>query len=134
VKKSAGKNSELNAAWEVGKSLWTKNYVETHRNLTFNWRTASNLAGLLKDHFTQKMIQLIGKAYTKLRAEKAANMLGIIPSHIPDFVAEQGWTIEGDFVLPKTAKLADSRELTADSITNITAMVNFLEKRHHVFN
>ena len=43
-KTKAGKNSELNASWKVGRALWSKDYVEVHKSLQgFAWRHAADL-------------------------------------------------------------------------------------------
>lgn len=134
-KTKAGKNSELNATWKVGQALWSKNYVEVHRSLNgFAWRISADLVDHFKSSYQKKMINLIAKAYQKIRSEKAADLLGVIPSNLEGIVNEMGWSISNGFVIPKKAQEEDTRQLSVDSIRNITTMVSFLEKRHHVFN
>lgn len=125
---------ELTSAWAVGKALIKRKYPDVYRHLdTGRWRMAEDLAQLFRAQFVERMTQLVAKAYSSLRVQQAAAMLGMTPANVTSFATSKGWTVTGDIIRPKAEEGGAAKQVKAQEVERVTRMLNFLEQKEHAF-
>jgi len=127
-------DNEVAAVWAVGKALTKRKYPDVYRHLDAGrWRVAEDLAQLFRAQFTERMTQLVVKAYSSLKVQQAAGLLGMSLGEVNSFANSKGWTITGEIVRPRAAGSGEAKQVQAKEVERVTKMLNFLEQKEHAF-
>lgn len=80
-------NSELLAAWAVGKFLIKNDLARAQKKIfSTHWRDGRDLATILKRKLTQDAKNLIAKTYVSIQINKAAELLGVSDFDLPSTI------------------------------------------------
>jgi hypothetical protein len=118
----------------VGKALTKRKYPDVYRHLDAGrWRVAEDLARLFRVQFAERMTQLVVKAYSSLKVQQAAAMLGMTPGDVCSFAVSKGWTVTADIIRPRAVGSGPAKQVQAKEVERVTNMLNFLEQKEHAF-
>jgi COP9 signalosome complex subunit 8 len=122
---------ELTAVWTVGQALWRKdmpNFYQTARS--FQWSpTIAPIMTQLIASIQEKMVRLIGTAYTSIQVDDVAALLGLSSPEVEVLAQGRGWTKSIEGLLqpvespPEEVVLASAEE----QLGKLTDFVTFLE-------
>jgi len=121
---------ELASVWSVGQRLWQRdmlNFYLTARSFQWSPAIAPIMAQLIES-IQEKMVRLIGTAYTSIQVDDVAILLGITPAEVEALATARGWTkidglLQPTEVPPEELVLASAEE----QLGKLTDFVTFLE-------
>lgn len=122
-------NSELGLIWEVGRKMWVRDYPETYKALQKDWtdniRTYMlTLQATIREH----AIVLVSKAYSSIREEELAALLGTSVIDAIEVARSRQWAVENNFVIPKQPETKTDLKVPSDSqMAQLADYVSFLE-------
>ncbi|XP_050731368.1 COP9 signalosome complex subunit 8-like [Eriocheir sinensis] len=83
---------ELAHIWEVGQHLWQRDLPAVYTALTHEWSpTVKDIMKALHEHVRNRAIELVGRAYTSIRADDFAQLLGMSVEEAASLAQGHGW-------------------------------------------
>merc|ERR1712150_87578 len=133
-------NSELQGIWKIGQSLWKRDFSGVYNNVKAKeWSaTTQPLIERLCVILRERMVRLIGQAYSVITIADFIRLLGLDEGEVVDFARNHNWEVDtdnklvkpkrGEVVTPQESKNAASNPEAFDQLMNsLTDYVTFLE-------
>nr|CAG4644359.1 EOG090X0F3A [Lepidurus arcticus] len=122
----------LSQIWTVGQNLWKKKPAETFAALRKDWsEQLKPFMELLEALLKEKMLDLIGRAYSSIKPEDMGSMVGLsVPEEAIGMAKELGWEhqLDSNMILPKAKpQLAPPAIPTEEQLSKLTQYISFLE-------
>jgi len=121
---------ELEAVWEVGRRLWTKDMSGFYQAAGgFQWSAPiAPIMNQLIEAVRQKTIRLIGTAYSSVRPQDVSTMLGLALPDVEVLANTRGWKVVDGMIepvefIPEDTPISSGEE----QIGKLTDYVAFLE-------
>jgi len=118
--------------WRIGQSMWKREYNNIYAALSINWPPAYQvLATKLLDQFRQRTFALLSRAYTSIRVNDAAVILGLSPADAIKATTQKGWQLEQATNTLKPVPVVEPivQKTGLDQLSDLTKYVVFLESR-----
>jgi len=123
-------NVELAAVWSVGQTLWLRdmpNFYLTARSFQWSATIAPIMAQLIES-IQEKMVRLIGTAYTSIQVDDVAALLGITAEETGALAISRGWTMNEGLIQPTESPPEELVLASAEEqLGKLTDFVTFLE-------
>ncbi|CAL8091803.1 unnamed protein product [Orchesella dallaii] len=123
-------NAEIDAVWNVGKRLWTKDMPGFYEAASaFQWSAPiAPIMNQLKETVREKTIRLIGRAYSSIKPQDIATMLGITLPEVETLVNSRAWKVVDGMIEPTECVSEDVPiSSSEEQIGKLTDYVAFLE-------
>ncbi|KAH9421767.1 COP9 signalosome complex subunit 8 [Dermatophagoides pteronyssinus] len=127
-------NPEIQAVWNVGVKLFKRELSDIYSLVdSVEWPLhLKNIMNCIKEATRNRMLNLIGKAYSYIRLDDVSSFLGYDETQTIEKIHALGWQYDCDtrFVTPKKMPntMDDSSNSTLDELMiKLTELVSFLE-------
>lgn len=121
----ASKDDEYKAVWEIGKALWKRDYPAIYKALdAFKWSSKSaKYVDALKVAFRARTWKLVSVAYSKIKIDKAIELLGDKKEELVKQAKEFGWTVDGDYLATKPIIAKKEQDVGINQLNQLTEYV-----------
>ncbi|XP_027197722.2 COP9 signalosome subunit 8 [Dermatophagoides pteronyssinus] len=127
-------NPEIQAVWNVGVKLFKRELSDIYSLVdSVEWPLhLKNIMNCIKEATRNRMLNLIGKAYSYIRLDDVSSFLGYDETQTIEKIHTLGWQYDCEtrFVTPKKMPntMDDSSNATLDELMiKLTELVSFLE-------
>lgn len=125
-------SEELKAVWEVGKTMWKRDYSGFHAKINAcEWSEVIKRIMLqYKMDITEHCFSLVAGGYTSIELNYLANMLGLTPAETIAAIQKKQWTyIEEDKIIKpvKTKKDVTYDLQNEEHLEKLTRHILYLE-------
>jgi len=122
---------ELGLIWEVGKSIWTRDYPSIFNNLKKDWSPALRpIMDFITTQYREDAVQLVSRAYTTIKLNDLSQYIGMEDSTATaSLVKERGWSInqQTGMVSPVPIPSESKREALNNQLQRVADFVSYLE-------
>jgi len=131
IGKKYKEDDELKGVWEIGKTMWNRNYTEFYTQISGkNWNESiSPLLEMLRDTFRDRTLTLISNAYSDIKVGECAGLLGLAEADTRKLALARGWTETAGNFQPKPFASSSSQFSNADHLLQLTQYVVWLESK-----
>jgi len=123
-------NPELAAIWGVGQALWLRDMPKFYSKArSFEWSPRiQSIMPLIIASVQEKMVRLIGAAYTSIQPGDVSTLLGVSLADVEAIVRDKGWAVVDGLIEPKEPPPEEVSLTSAEyQIEKLTDFVSFLE-------
>ncbi|XP_064388862.1 COP9 signalosome complex subunit 8-like [Halichondria panicea] len=124
---------EIGELWEIGKRLWRRDFsavYELAKNPEWPPYLESIVSGLVAK-LRERLLILVGKAYTTIRVPDLCTLLGQSEAEIKQMSVERSWDFDDqrNVILPKPIKVLEGELLQEhkERLQKLTDIISFLE-------
>lgn len=123
---------ELAKLWNVGCHMWKRDFVGIYESLKQDWSpTIKPIIAALQEKLQKRAFDLVSNAYTSIRAEDLARLMGVKTEVAVNAAVSSGWTSDPatGMIIPKKTELPTKEiPLTSEQeLALLTDYVSFLE-------
>jgi len=122
---------ELGKIWEIGKSIWKRDYPNVFQNLQTDWSDSIKpLMLFITQQYREDTLRLLSNAYSTIKMSDLAQYLGQSPSEAGQRVQSLGWkwNKETDMVEPVRCQTESyKRESLNNQLQRVADFISYLE-------
>ncbi|RDD41033.1 COP9 signalosome complex subunit 8 [Trichoplax sp. H2] len=132
---------EIRAVWEIGKSMWQRNYPQMYASFDYGWSDSIKpIIIALKANCRNRAFQLVSRAYDSISWKDLAAIVGL---SVEDAIqgefnsrgmlstaTEKSWTVDVDSQMIMPTKIVDDtqiKNITNEQLKKLTDYVTYLE-------
>ncbi|GAB6021635.1 hypothetical protein CHUAL_004220 [Chamberlinius hualienensis] len=123
---------EIVNVWNVGQKMWLRDFYGIHTALNQEWsENVATIMNSLKEAVRNRAVNLVARAYSSIRIDEFAAMVGLNTQQSLQLVLQHNWNFnqESGMVLPSRAAiyLPDAGRRSEQQLAKLTEFVSFLE-------